>query len=96
MEDQTAVFLRNRDMLFAVAYNMLGSVTDSEDVLQEVWLAWSRANREHVTNARAYLVAHHHAPGAAPVARPGCTQGVLRGPLAARATGYPGCASHSG
>lgn len=56
MRDQTAAFLRHRDLLFAVAYNMLGSVTDAEDVLQEAWLAWSRADREHVTSARAYLV----------------------------------------
>ena len=30
MDDQTAVFLRHRDLLFAVAYNMLGSVADAE------------------------------------------------------------------
>lgn len=55
-QDQTAAFMQHRDLLFAVAYNMLGSVTDAEDTLQETWLAWARARRDHVTSARAYLV----------------------------------------
>jgi RNA polymerase sigma-70 factor (ECF subfamily) len=38
----TEAFRRHRELLFAVAYNMLGSVADTEDVLQETWLGWSR------------------------------------------------------
>ncbi|MFI6321142.1 RNA polymerase sigma factor SigJ [Nonomuraea sp. NPDC050556] len=47
-------FLEHRELLFSVVYNMLGSVSDTEDVLQETWLAW--APREGVENPRAYLV----------------------------------------
>jgi DNA-directed RNA polymerase specialized sigma24 family protein len=56
MDDQTAVFVWNRDMLFAVAYHMLGSVTDTEDVLQEVWLAWSRGEPGARDERPGYLV----------------------------------------
>ncbi|MBF6220635.1 RNA polymerase sigma factor SigJ [Nocardia abscessus] len=56
----TERFLSYRELLFAVVYNMLGSVADTEDVLQEVWLAWAARHRnpacEPVDNARAYLV----------------------------------------
>jgi RNA polymerase sigma-70 factor (ECF subfamily) len=47
-------------LLFSVVYNMLGSVSDTEDVLQETWLAWARrCNRplaDEIDNPRAYLV----------------------------------------
>ncbi|RDI42481.1 RNA polymerase sigma factor SigJ [Nocardia mexicana] len=55
----TEQFLDHRELLFAVAYNMLGSVSDTEDVLQEVWLGWAARHRapdaESVENVRAYL-----------------------------------------
>jgi RNA polymerase sigma-70 factor (ECF subfamily) len=49
-------FLGARGLLFAVAYRMLGSVTDAEDVVQDAWLAWSRADRGQVREPAAYLV----------------------------------------
>ncbi|MEU1726360.1 RNA polymerase sigma factor SigJ [Nonomuraea sp. NPDC005692] len=56
----TEQFLGYRELLFSVVYNMLGSVADTEDVLQEVWLAWSARHRRSdagtVENVRAYLV----------------------------------------
>jgi RNA polymerase sigma-70 factor (ECF subfamily) len=56
----TEVFVGHRELLFSVVYNMLGSVADTEDVLQETWLAWSRrAGQPHgddIDNPRAYLV----------------------------------------
>lgn len=56
----TEQFLGYRELLFSVVYNMLGSVADTEDALQEVWLAWSDRHRKQdagrVENARAYLV----------------------------------------
>ena len=52
--DETEVFLAHRELLFSIVYNMLGSVADTEDVLQETWLAWS--GRSGVENPRAYLV----------------------------------------
>lgn len=42
-------------MLFTVAYEMLGSAADAEDVLQEAWLRWSDVDHSQVRNMRAYL-----------------------------------------
>jgi RNA polymerase sigma-70 factor, ECF subfamily len=50
-----AVFESHRAHLMGVAYRILGSVTDSEDVLQEAWLRWSRADRGSVANSEAFL-----------------------------------------
>src|SRR5215212_1613583 len=44
--DATRVFDEHRDLLFAVAYRVLGSVTDADDVVQEAWLRWVKARRE--------------------------------------------------
>ncbi|MFE3850116.1 RNA polymerase sigma factor SigJ [Streptomyces griseorubiginosus] len=55
-EDPTGVFVEHRELLFGVVYNMLGSVTDAEDVLQDTWLSWSRRGAGGVDNPRAYLV----------------------------------------
>jgi RNA polymerase sigma-70 factor (ECF subfamily) len=56
----TQVFVAHRELLFSIVYNMLGSVADTEDVLQETWLAWApRAQApgaEPIENPRAYLV----------------------------------------
>jgi RNA polymerase sigma-70 factor (ECF subfamily) len=49
-------FDRHRRLLFTVAYQMLGSVADAEDVVQDAWLRWSAADRGDVADARAYLV----------------------------------------
>ena len=50
------VFVRHRRLLFTVAYDMLGSTVDAEDVLQESWLKWSRVAQTEVRDPRAYLV----------------------------------------
>jgi RNA polymerase sigma-70 factor (ECF subfamily) len=53
----TDLFVGHRELLFSVVYNMLGSVADTEDVLQETWLSWSRAwPSTQIDNPRAYLV----------------------------------------
>jgi RNA polymerase sigma-70 factor (TIGR02957 family) len=49
-------FDRHRRLLFTVAYQMLGSVADAEDVVQDAWLRWSAADRDDVVDERAYLV----------------------------------------
>jgi RNA polymerase sigma-70 factor (ECF subfamily) len=49
-------FEANRELLFAVAYRMLGTVADAEDAVQDAWLRWSAAPRPDVTQPRAYLV----------------------------------------
>jgi len=54
--DPLDAFDRYRRLLFAVAYQMLGSVADAEDVVQDSWLRWSAADRSDVVDERAYLV----------------------------------------
>lgn len=49
-------FLTHRDLLFTVAYEMLSSAADAEDVVQETWLRWSEVDRSTVRDPRAYLV----------------------------------------
>src|SRR6185503_7704543 len=44
------------NLLFTVAYEMLGSAADAEDVVQETWLRWARVDRAEVREPRAYLV----------------------------------------
>ena len=52
----TDPFLVHRSLLFTVAYEMLGSAADAEDVVQETWLRWSDADTSGVRDPRAYLV----------------------------------------
>ncbi|MEU5071776.1 RNA polymerase sigma factor SigJ [Streptomyces asoensis] len=49
-------FVIHRGLLFTVAYEMLGSAADAEDVLQETWLRWAGVDRSQVREPRAYLV----------------------------------------
>ncbi|MEW2490188.1 RNA polymerase sigma-70 factor [Streptomyces sp. NPDC048411] len=49
-------FVAHRSLLFTVAYEMLGSAADAEDVLQESWLRWADVDRSTVRDPRAYLV----------------------------------------
>jgi RNA polymerase sigma factor (sigma-70 family) len=51
----TEQFQRHRPHLQAVAYRMLGSVSEAEDALQEAWLRLSRSQQETIHNARAWL-----------------------------------------
>ena len=56
--DATEVFVAHRNLLFTVAYEMLGSAADAEDVLQETWLRWAAemVDLGEVREPRAYLV----------------------------------------
>ncbi len=49
-------FVTHRRLLFTVAYEMLGSATDAEDIVQETWLRWAGTDRTAVRDPRAYLV----------------------------------------
>ncbi|WP_327664908.1 MULTISPECIES: RNA polymerase sigma-70 factor [unclassified Streptomyces] len=52
----TETFVAHRNLLFTVAYEMLGSAADAEDVLQETWLRWVEVDLDQVRDQRAYLV----------------------------------------
>jgi RNA polymerase sigma-70 factor (TIGR02957 family) len=52
----TEAFVAHRNLLFTVAYEMLGSAADAEDVLQETWLRWANVDLGAVGDRRAYLV----------------------------------------
>ncbi|CAK7282650.1 RNA polymerase sigma-70 factor [Streptomyces sp. RM1] len=52
----TDVFEEHRPLLTGVAYRMLGRVADAEDVVQDAWLRWSRADHAEIREPRAYLV----------------------------------------
>jgi RNA polymerase sigma-70 factor (TIGR02957 family) len=49
-------FEEHRGLLFSVAYRMLGTVADAEDIVQEAWLRWSAADRAKVADPKAYLI----------------------------------------
>jgi RNA polymerase sigma-70 factor (ECF subfamily) len=49
-------FIVHRGLLFTVAYELLGSAADAEDVLQESWLRWAVVDHAEVRDARAYMV----------------------------------------
>jgi RNA polymerase sigma-70 factor (ECF subfamily) len=49
-------FVSHRRLLFTVAYEMLGSAADAEDVVQETWLRWAEIDQAEVREPRAYLV----------------------------------------
>jgi RNA polymerase sigma-70 factor (ECF subfamily) len=49
-------FARHRRLLFTVAYEMLGSASDAEDVVQETWLRWADVDHAAVRDPRGYLV----------------------------------------
>ncbi|MGW4475061.1 RNA polymerase sigma-70 factor [Nonomuraea sp. NPDC004354] len=52
----TEAFVAHRNLLFTVAYELLGSAADAEDVLQETWLRWAGVDLGTVRDQRAYLV----------------------------------------
>ena len=54
--DPVAAFEQHRRLLFSVAYQLLGSVADAEDTVQDAWLRWSSTDRGDVADARAFLV----------------------------------------
>lgn len=49
-------FVEHRRLLFTVAYEMLSSAADAEDVVQETWLKWTKVDQSEVRDPRAYLV----------------------------------------
>jgi RNA polymerase sigma-70 factor (ECF subfamily) len=55
MQSASDVFEQVRRRLFGIAYRMLGSVADAEDILQETWIRWQRTDRAEVAEPAAFL-----------------------------------------
>jgi RNA polymerase sigma-70 factor (ECF subfamily) len=53
---RTSVFEEHRGLLFSIAYRMLGSVADAEDMLQDAFIRWQRASGTDVRSPKAFLV----------------------------------------
>lgn len=56
VDPETEHFVTHRNLLFTIAYELLGSATDAEDVLQETWMRWTKVDLHRVRDERAYLV----------------------------------------
>lgn len=54
-DGEVDVFERVRPRLFGIAYRMLGSAAEADDVLQDAWLRWNATNRDAVAEPGAYL-----------------------------------------
>ncbi len=54
-ENTTQTFNQYRVLLFSIAYRMLGSATDAEDIVQEAFLRWLQADEAAVQSPKAYL-----------------------------------------
>jgi len=57
LDDATRTFDRLRSRLQGIAYRMLSSVAEAEDVVQDAWLRWYGADRAQIDNGEAWLVA---------------------------------------
>jgi RNA polymerase sigma-70 factor (ECF subfamily) len=57
MDEDARAFNGLRPRLQKIAYRMLGSVAEAEDIVQDVWLRWHATAREAIDNAEAWLVA---------------------------------------
>jgi RNA polymerase sigma-70 factor (ECF subfamily) len=55
LDQATSAYLKVRPRLFGIAYRMLGSVAEAEDILQEVWLRWQKTDRTVVVDPPAFL-----------------------------------------
>lgn len=55
MESRTTIFAETRPLLFSIAYRMLGSVEDAEDLVQDAYLRWREAPEAEVRSPRAFL-----------------------------------------
>jgi len=54
-DDGLSAFAAVRPRLFGIAYRMLGSAAEAEDIVQDVWLRWQSANKSAVENTAAFL-----------------------------------------
>jgi RNA polymerase sigma-70 factor (TIGR02957 family) len=55
LDEAAEVFMRVRPRLFGIAYRMLSSASEAEDLVQDVWLRWQAYDRSKVDNPAAFL-----------------------------------------
>ncbi len=55
LENAVAVFDQHRRRIFGIAYRMLGTVADAEDIVQETWIRWQNADRDGIHDPAAFL-----------------------------------------
>ncbi|WNM39200.1 RNA polymerase sigma-70 factor [Micromonospora halotolerans] len=55
LDEAAAIFTGVRPRLFGIAYRMLGSASEAEDLVQDVWLRWQATDRSVVKNPGAFL-----------------------------------------
>ncbi|MEV5960012.1 RNA polymerase sigma-70 factor [Streptomyces sp. NPDC051987] len=55
LDEAVSAFVQYRARLFGIAYRVLGSVAEAEDVVQEVWLRWQKTDRSVVVSPVAFL-----------------------------------------
>jgi RNA polymerase sigma-70 factor (TIGR02957 family) len=55
MNADQQTFADHRNLLFSVAYRILGSAADAEDIVQDAWFKWSADDRSRVSDPKAYL-----------------------------------------
>src|SRR5882757_6391020 len=54
--DPLRTFNEYRSLLFSIAYRMLGTVADAEDMLQDAFIRWQQAARDEIRSPKAFLV----------------------------------------
>jgi RNA polymerase sigma-70 factor, ECF subfamily len=55
-EDRLTAFCRYRGLLFSIAYRMIGSVADAEDLLQDTYIRWQEASDTDIRSPKAFLI----------------------------------------
>jgi RNA polymerase sigma factor (sigma-70 family) len=55
-DDGLSAFLRAKPRLFGIAYRMLGSAAEAEDIVQDAWIRWQTTDRNPIRNPLAFLV----------------------------------------
>ncbi|WP_405741718.1 RNA polymerase sigma-70 factor [Streptomyces sp. NBC_00028] len=55
LDQATSEFLTARPRLFGIAYRMLGSVVEAEDIVQEAWLRWQNTDHAEIQDPAAFL-----------------------------------------
>jgi RNA polymerase sigma-70 factor (ECF subfamily) len=56
MSNRNSDIGQHRSMLFSIAYNMLGSFADAEDMVQETFVSWASSDKSHVEVPKFYLI----------------------------------------